>query len=260
MKRLLALLISVLMLMICPLSALAAETVRLDSPDEISMVFASDYTAVTKDNLSKRGELIKFLGKSEGDFNTLFADGCVAWAISSDYKKQISVRFAKDGVSEKIVNLAKLDEKTLSTAKKLLTGSVTGDDTMRSSVDTVKKGELLWVRVAATPLDEQSGSAAFLYYTTVVNSYCYVICFSNESGQITADDRTAMSDFADTVTIGDPEADEETSSRVHTVVTCVLVGILLIVAAFCIRHIVSVERSRKIEEDYRRKAPKKPRR
>ena len=124
-KRIAVLVMTVALACSCTLPAFAAQTVRVTKPQEVSVVMPGGYTVITEQSLPEQGELVAFLGQTPKQVQKWFTqEGFVAFGVSQDYRRQITVVRSQDEVSKGIRDLSALEGEALSYARNLLTNGI----------------------------------------------------------------------------------------------------------------------------------------
>lgn len=256
-KRIAVLVMTVALACSCTLPAFAAQTVRVTKPQEVSVVMPGGYTVITEQSLPEQGELVAFLGQTPKQVQKWFTqEGFLAFGVSQDYRRQITVVRSQDEVSKGIRDLSALEGEALSYARNLLTNGISSAEGYLVSVTDQQLGGRRFCKITGLP--EQKGDA-FLQYLTVIDSACYAVCLFDQSGQLNEEDIIALEACASSLSVIEQD-DQELRLTVQSVIGWVFLAIAAAILGFSLLRIRAIRRARRVQEDYLQKTPKKPRR
>lgn len=285
MKRIIAVLLALCLAVTGTVLAFAAETkVKVKSPYEVDFIFPDGYTPITKETVKANAELLDFLGISQDRMNQYFDQkGFLAFSISSDYREQIYVIAEQNDVSTAVKNLSELSDPT--SVQNLLVGNVESEGAAVTLTEPIGGNVYFYIVKETAPKIEDSSSSVssegsssaeatedmqpqpdektepcMVYYTTVVDSVAYVVCYSNESGRFSSEAELMLSSFVNSMNIGRGPADPEPemTNNVQIIVNWVLIALAVGIIIYAAVTLIAEFRKRRLEEDFHEKSPKRP--
>ena len=253
------------MLMFSVTNTLAKTTVEVKTPYESSFVFPDGFSPITKDTVEDNTDLLKFLGISQETMHQYFDEkDFLAFSISEDYREQIYIIAEQNDVSSAIGNLS--DIKNPASVQSLLVGDIEGEGGVVTVTEPINE-EVYFYVVKEAPVVEPTEEGetpktepCMVYYVTVIDSVAYVVTYTNESGVFTDKAKTMMQDFVKSMKLtrgpADPTLEEQNDTQI--IVNWVLIALASGILIYGVVTIFTEFRKRRLEEDFKQKAPKKP--
>ncbi len=266
MKRFICLIISVSLMLFSAMTVSAAGTaVEVQKPYESGFVFPEGFSPITKDTVEENAELLDFLGISQSSMHQYFDEkNFLAFSISEDYREQIYIIAEQNDVSAAIGNLSDISDPA--SVQSLLVGDIEGEGGVVTVTEPIN-GEVYFYVIKEAPViepteDEQPRKTepCMVYYVTVIDSVAYVVTYSNEGGKFTDEAKQMMSAFVNDMKLtrgpDDPTVEEQNDTQI--IVNWVLIALASGILIYAAVTIFTEFRKRRLEEDFKQKAPKKP--
>ncbi|MBP3692023.1 MAG: hypothetical protein J6I80_02125 [Clostridia bacterium] len=238
MKKAVALLLSLIMLLFCGIPALALEYKDYN----VSFELPQEYVEINAKNASDYEEVLKYMGHTKSSFKKhLEKNNILLFAILKDNSRHIQLKVNKTEFSEQTQDISLLKNEALNEIGKKIIGSTA------SSWNMVDVGGVIYYEITAN--GQTDAETCSVQYTTIKNGNVYTLV-------LYGDKQTADSAFAQEaislVSKLDISSQKEkiTASDADTVMEIILIfALILLAAAVAVIIIISFVRDAKNKRD-----------